>query len=88
MLSWFEVLHAIPAFLFVYGGVRVIFNHDVAIWTCLSIATVVFIGTYISPKILKSQQDDTMQARCAEQTDKRVKANLERVKSLNKKHPQ
>ncbi len=52
MLTIYEVLHAVPAFLFAYGGFRAVFNHEIGLIATLVVAAVVLLGTWIFPPIV------------------------------------
>ena len=52
MLTIYEIMHAVPAFLFAYGGFRAVFNHEIGLIATLVVATVVLLGTWIFPPIV------------------------------------
>ena len=52
MIGSRAIIHAIPAFIFAYGGVRCLFGHNIALTTTLTIATLIIIASYFVPKAL------------------------------------
>ena len=58
--------HAVPAFLMTYGGLRAMFNHDVGIYATVVVASIVLLGTWISPPMVDDQIDLRINARRSE----------------------
>jgi len=66
MLTIYEMAHAVPAFLMTYGGLRAMFNHDVGIYATVVVASIVLLGTWISPPMVDDQIDLRINARRSE----------------------
>ena len=66
MLTLFEIMMAMPAYLFIYAGFRCLFGHDVGLAITLVVAAFVAICTTLVPIFSKSNEDKQLSERRAE----------------------
>ena len=63
MLSIFELIHAAPAFLMLYGGFTLIIGHKYALAAVLIIATFTLICTTVAPKMIDEENVKNLKER-------------------------
>lgn len=84
MLTFFEIGHAFPAFLFAYAGFRQLFGHDVGLCIVTIIATLILIATSVHSHLDREHKKTSLAQRIKEQTKEKVTENLQRVKTFDK----